>query len=225
MENIRNMIMFLITGFIIFVSCSTGEEIVPQENLKSNSVDGLYETSKYVENMPLSSKTGENEFLKSALKFEAIHQVPLPPGGEIPEFPLPEESNGNRFYLSAPIMTLFSSVNPMDASGFLLGGLLYAEMNAFWKAPDNDPTLIMLGTGPAKGEFTIVKDGTPIWKGTITGVRQNLGTDQEPLFQWKGKIIAEGMGEFDGLKLSAIETTDPSPFPAMVYYWSGVITP
>ena len=221
------MKIILLTGFIFLISCSTGEEIVPENNQSANSTDGFLDASKFIENLPLTSKPGESEFLKSALKFEAVHQIPLPPGGGMPEFPPPDVTpgNGNRFYLKAPVITLFGSVTPLEASDFLLGGLLYAELNAFWKTPDNDPTLIMQGTGPAKGDFIIEKEGIPIWKGTITGVRHNLGTDEEPLFQWKGQINAEGMGEFAGLKLTAIETTDPSPFPAMVYYWSGIITP
>ena len=122
-------------------------------------------------------------------------------------------------------MTLFNSVTPMAAAEKLMDGMIMATLEAFWKFPS--PEQWLLGTGPAKGEFSIIRDGAPIWIGTITGVRKNCGVNEQgqPLFQWKGHVKAIGIGAYEGLRLTATETTDPSPFPAMTYFWRGVITP
>lgn len=219
MKNIRHQLNFILAGFMILISCN------PDENIKPK--DDRYEISEFKENMQMSTGFSRDRLITEALKFEATHQVPIPQGGDIPEMPPPliTPGNGNRIYLEAAIMTTFSGVTPSDASDFLTGSFLFANLKAFWKIPDSDPASIMLGTGPAKGEFSIERNGALIWKGTITGIRSNVGTKEQPVFQWKGQVQAEGLGPFEGLKLSATETTDPSPYPAMVYYWSGVITP
>ena len=219
MKKISTKLKFLLAGFTILLSCTT------EENIKPNL--GIIEILDSNEQKGISSASASDRLITDAIKFEAVHQVPIPQGGEMPEMPPPlvTPSNGNRFYLEASIMTTFTSVLPSEASEYFAGSFLFADLSAFWKIPDSDPNLIMLGTGPAKGDFFIEKSGELIWRGTITGIRLNVGTDEQPLFQWKGKIQAEGMGEYRGLKLSATETTEPSPFPAMVYYWSGVIAP
>jgi hypothetical protein len=211
MRKIPYVMFVLLTGILVCFSCAPEEEVVPQDDLS------------------LILKSPQNGLLKQALKFEAVHQVPIPLGGTIPAMPPPDitPGNGNRFYLTAPAMTKFTNATPSDAAVLLVDGILEAQLEAFWKVPNNDPTFIMMGTGPAKGEFVIERASEIVWKGTITGVRKNVGTNEygQPLFQWRGHIKAVGMGDYEGLKLTATETTDPSPMPAMVYYWSGVITP
>jgi hypothetical protein len=213
MRKLHNILIVILIVSVFISSCSREEDLIPKNDISSisnSSHDGL---------------------LKSALKFEAIHGVPLPSGGQMPEMPMPQiiSQNGNRFRFKAPIMTLIGDVEPSEAAAFLAGGFIIVEMEAFWKVPNSDPTRIMEGTGPAKGEF-FIKRGQPdeekiIWKGTINGVRINLRTVEDPLFQWKGHINAVGVGEYEGLKLTARETTNPGSGPAMTYFWSGVITP
>ena len=206
MKKLIAILLVILPGLIALNSCVPEDEMIPKEVSLSNV------------------KSNHDALLSSALKFEAVHQIPIIPGGEMP---LPEfiSRSGNRFRFKAPIMTIFGNVTPSEAAGFLSGGILIGEMEAFWKVPNSDPALIMMGTGPAKGDFEIERDGETIWKGTIRGIRLNLGSIEKPLFQWKGHITAIGVGKYEGLKLTAREWTEPDPMPAMTYFWSGVITP
>jgi len=204
MRKLIYTLLIMLTGIVALNSCSPEDAVIPQNEFSTDlgsSHEGL---------------------LTKALKFEAKHEVFMAPSG----YPEIISIKGNRYKFKAPtIMTIFSDASPMEANGFLIGGVIKAEMEAFWKLPDSDPSLVMLGTGPAKGEFEVERDGSIIWKGTITGVRKNIGSAEQPLFQWQGHINAVGVGAFEGLKLTAKETTNPDPMPAMVYFWSGVITP
>jgi hypothetical protein len=194
------MMCLLLTGLMVFISCAQEEEVMPRNEHS------------------ILAKSNGNALLKNALKFEATH---LTIGG----FPVntPPEFIGNRMKFSAGVVTAFVG----EAPDMLEGGELTAILTAFWKLPDTNPPNPMLGTGPAKGTFDIKRGDQTIWEGTITGTRKIVGTDelQRPLFQWKGHIRAVGVGPLEGLKLTATETTEPSPMPAMMYHWKGVITP
>ena len=120
MRKFVKILFILFPGFIMLNSCALEDGMKPKET-------------------PLVNVQSNNQaLLSSALKFEAVHQVPFVPGGEMP---MPElvSITGNRFRFKAPAMTVFSNVEPSEASEFLFGGTLIAELEAFWKIPNSDP--------------------------------------------------------------------------------------